>query len=39
MTDLFFLMIPIGVILLSVGIKYTIRFAKTEIIHELPFLE
>lgn len=39
MTDLFFLMIPIGVILLSLGIKYTIRFAKTEIIHELPFLE
>ena len=32
MTDLFLLLIPIGVILLSLGIKHTIRFAKTEII-------
>lgn len=39
MTDLFLLLIPIGVMLLSLGIKHTIRFAKTEIIYELPFLE
>ncbi len=37
MRSLFYLFIPIGFILFVMSIKYLIRFAKAEMIYEMPY--
>lgn len=38
MEQLFYLLIPLGLCLFYLGIKYTIRFGRAKMLYEMPYV-
>ena len=38
MEQLFYLLIPLGLCLFYLGIKYTIRFSRAKMLYEMPYV-